>query len=309
MSVEERDHYTGHLTTGHDWNGIKELNTKVPRLLLICLALTFLFSLGYWYLLPAGPLGDSFTKGKLGLNQKDEIKEQLKIADIDKSLWSDPMLESSFDSIVANPELMKIVQESGPALFVDNCAMCHGQQAEGGLYFPRLTDSSWLWGGSPEQIQKTLTVGINAGEEGTRIAQMPAFGRTTALDTAAIQDVVTYVRSLSNKQVGDGSRATEALSVARGAPLYKTNCSACHGANGLGNIALGAPNLTDQFWLYGSDEKSITQTIVSGRAGIMPAWQGRLDEVEIKILSVYVAGIHSSRASAESENSNAENAN
>ena len=293
MSVEERDPYTGYLTTGHEWNGIKELNTKVPKLLLGCLALAFLFSVGYWYLLPAWPLGKSFTPGKLGLDQKDEIKEQLSQAMATQSEWSERMLDNSFDAIKNEPGLMSKVQESGPALYADNCAMCHGQKAEGNLYFPSLIDSAWLWGGTPEQIHKTLLVGINAGVEGTRVSQMPAFGTTAVLNSNEIDDVVNYVTSLASDQIGDGSRAEEVLSVTRGESVYKTNCAACHGANGQGNIALGAPNLGDNFWLYGWNKESLKKSITNGRAGWMPAWKGRLDDIELKMLSIYVSGLSS----------------
>lgn len=287
----DRDHYTGYLTTGHDWNGIKELNTKVPRLLLVCLAMAFLFSLVYWYLMPAWPLGKDYTRGKLGVDQKAEINEQLRNAALSKLEWSELIESSSFEAILADPQLIEIVQDNGPALYADNCAMCHGQKGEGNLYFPQLTDEHWLWGGSPKQIHQTISVGINAAIEGTRIAQMPAFGTTGVLDSTAISDVVLYVQSLSTEQVGDGSRAEELLSIGRGQALFKNYCAACHGAQATGNHALGAPNLTDKFWIYGSDNESITHTLNSGRSGVMPAWKYRMSTVDLRIISLYVYGM------------------
>jgi len=301
MSVEERDRYTGHLTTGHDWNGIKELNTKVPNLLLACFGLAFLFAVGYWYLLPAWPLGDDYTKGKLNLDQKAQVQAQLLDADARMAEWSAPLQALNFGEIQTDPRLMSVVAKSGPTLFEDNCAMCHGQEGNGNLNFPKLTDSSWLWGGTPEQIEKTLHVGINADVEGTRMALMPAFGTTKLLAQNEIDDVVTYLQALNKGQIGEGTRAEEVLSAGRGATVFKAHCIACHGADAKGNSALGAPNLVDEYWMYGGDKESITDTLVNGRAGWMPAWSNRLTDAQIKILSLYVAGLPATTATTDAE--------
>lgn len=302
MSVEERDKYTGYLTTGHDWNGISELNTRVPRILLFFLLVTFLFSIGYWYLMPAWPGVDDYTHGKLGIDQRDIIATQLETASAMQTRWSDKLETASFDEIVLDRELMAIVSNSAPALFRDNCAMCHGEQGNGQLYFPRLTDSSWLWGAEPDSILKTLQVGINATNPSTRVALMPAFGNTGVLDATAAGNVATYVRSLSNALVGNGSRVEGLLAVRKGQALFQQNCIACHGPKGEGNTALGAPDLTDSYWIYGGDQKSIVTTVHQGRAGHMPAWKDRLSNVQLKILALYVANL----ADRQSVNSAAE---
>ena len=169
--------------------------------------------------------------------------------------------------------------------------MCHGQNGEGGPGFPRLSDASWLWGRQPETILKTLQVGINSGQQGTRVAQMPAFGQAGTLDAEAVGNVSLYVQSLSNPAIGSGTRASELLQVRAGKQVYQANCQACHGANGLGNQALGAPNLADQVWLYGQDDATLYETIWNGRAGHMPAWQHRLTLPQLKILTLYVLSL------------------
>lgn len=291
MSKPERDRYSGHMTTGHDWNGIKELNTGVPVVLLACLGAAFLFAVGYWYYMPAWPLGDDYTRGKLRFDQGEVLKGQMAEATEARSEWTNRMLEADFDTIRDDPALMSVVRDSGPALFRDNCSMCHGSQGEGGRYFPRLSDQAWLWGNDPDTILHTLKVGINANHPETRSAQMPAFGRMGTLDGSQIDNVVLYLRSSFDPSVGSGSRAGELLAVNAGRQTYETICAACHGADMKGNPAMGAPNLSDDYWLYGNDEASLHTTIQAGRAGYMPAWESRLSLVERKILTLHVLSL------------------
>ena len=299
MSVEERDKYTGYLTTGHEWNGISELNTKVPRFLLFCLTATILFSLGYWYLMPSWPGIDDYSRGKLDIDQKHTIEQQLRVAKAEQTLWSEKLQSMPLNDVLTDEELNAIVAQSGPALFSDNCGVCHGQSGEGGPGFPRLNDTSWMWGGTAEDILKTLEVGINAETEGTRVSQMPAFGRTNILDSEKLGFVTTYVRSLSDKNVGSGARADEITSVRKGEEVFNNNCAVCHGTSGLGNTALGAPNLVDNEWLYGADQASIMRSLNEGRSGYMPAWKGRLSDVQLRILALYVSGLNAQADSAE----------
>lgn len=293
MSVGKRDPYSGHMTTGHVWNGIDELNTPVPRILFVFLGAAFLFAVGYWIQMPAWPTGNDYTRGRLGFSQSDVLNEQLATAESQRAVWEDRLGTSELDAVRDDDELMSVVLESGPALFRDNCSMCHGSGGEGGPGFPKLTDEAWLWGDKAEDVMHTLTVGINANHPGTRIGQMPAFGALGTLDGQAITDVVNYLLSLSDPSLGDGRRAGELLSVNAGKKTFATTCIACHGADAKGNAALGAPNLTDSFWLYGNDRTSLTNTIRNGRAGYMPAWESRLSETERKILTLYVLSLGS----------------
>ena len=165
MAVEhqpDRDGLSGYLTTGHEWNGIKELNTPVPRPVYVFLALAFLFSVGYWILMPAWPLGVTYTKGLLGIDQRTTVSESLAQAALERGAWSKRIEAESFKEIQADPRLMENVRQTGRALFGDNCAACHGSNAQGGKGFPNLTTASWLWGGDPESIAETIRVGINS---------------------------------------------------------------------------------------------------------------------------------------------------
>jgi cytochrome c oxidase cbb3-type subunit 3 len=300
MSVKDRDPYTGYRITGHEWNGITELNTRVPRLLLFALAITLLFSIVYWILLPAWPGIDTYTRGRLGIDQRDEIDQQLKLATATQTQWSERLMSLPINEVLSDKELADIVAQSGPALFRDNCAMCHGLQGEGAQSFPRLNDHAWLWGGTPADILKTLQVGINTGLPGSRIAQMPAFGSSGLLDAESINQVSFYIQSLSQSSIGTGARAEELGKLRAGKAVFTQHCAACHGADAGGNTALGAPNLSDNYAIYGNDAQSIKLTLNKGRAGYMPAWSGRLSDKQLRLLALYVSGLSSKSATVMS---------
>jgi len=297
MSLAERDKYTGHMTTGHEWNGIKELNTPVPKVLIGFLIAGLVFSIGYWIVMPAWPLGDRHTKGTLGFDQRDFVEQQLRSSAEEKSVWSDQINQSDFRQIVESPELMQIVSQSGPALYEDNCAMCHGAMGDGALYFPRLNDQVWLWGGKPEEILHTLTVGINSRHKESRIALMPAFGDSGVLPDEDIEAIVVYLQSISGQTLsgqsvsGNSAADSNENNAKPGEEKYGLYCAGCHAADGSGNSALGAPRLNDDYWIYGSDADSLKSTLMHGRNGYMPAWQSRLSLTELKILSLYVLSL------------------
>ena len=286
MAVEhgERDGYTGYLTTGHEWNGITELNTPVPRAVYFFLTLAFLFSVGYWILMPAWPLGVTYTKGLLGIDQRKIVAASLKEAAIDRSVWTRKIETQSFAAIQSDAGLMNIVRESGHTLFGNNCAACHGRDAKGGPGFPNLTTSSWLWGGDPQQIFNTIRVGINSAHPDSHVSQMPAFGRDQMLPGTDVLKVATFVYSLSNPD----ARGIDPNTVAAGKTIFAANCVACHGNDAKGNSDLGAPDLTDKFWIYGGDLATIDTTIWGGRQGHMPTWESRLSELDRKILTLYL---------------------
>ena len=286
MAVEERDSHTGYLTTGHEWNGIKELNTPVPRVVLFFLAATFAFSVIYWLLMPAWPLGVTYTKGLLGIDQRQTVALALEQAAADRAAWVQQIESADFAQIQADPQLMLIVRQMGRTLFGDNCSVCHGTGAAGGPGYPSLIGASWLWGGEPETIAETVRVGINSTHPDTRVGQMPAFGRDQMLARGEINNVVTYVQSLSDPSFEQTSEQLVA-----GKELFAANCASCHGEDGTGNVEMGAPNLTDGFWIYGGDRQSIFTIVHGGRQGHMPTWEARLTPVERKILALYVADL------------------
>lgn len=284
MGIEERDPHTGYLTTGHEWNGIKELNTPVPRPVYFFLSAAAAFAVVYWLLMPAWPIGVTYTKGLLGIDQRGTVAEDLRQAALDRSVWGKRIESQSFKDIAADQRLMEIVRESGRTLFGDNCAACHGREAKGNIGFPNLTTSSWLWGGEPEAIAETIRVGINSAHSETRTSQMLAFGRDGMLPRGDIENVVAYVKSLSEPAAA--GQTAEKLKA--GQAVFETSCTSCHGERGAGNPELGAPNLADTFWIYGGDLDSIFATVWGGRQGHMPTWEQRLSLVDRKVLALYL---------------------
>lgn len=284
MDVTKHDPITGRTTTGHEWNGIEELETPVPRIVLLCLAVTILFCIICWILLPAWPLGWTYTKGILGIDQRDTVTQQVAAAEADRAIWTARVEEMDYADIEADPQLMHLVKETGRTVFVDNCAVCHGVDATGGPGYPNLAAKSWLWGGTPEAIEETIRVGINSTHDDTRISQMMAFGRDGILDRGQILDVVAYVRSLSGAAPAQGDQDR----IAAGREVFADNCASCHGDEGKGSHDMGAPDLTDAAWIYGGSQQDVYTSVYSGRQGHMPHWEGRMSPLTIKLLTLYV---------------------
>jgi len=285
MGLIERDPYTGHGTTGHEWNGIKELNTAVPWPIWAFLIVAVLFSIVWWVLMPAWPLGTTYTKGLLGADVRQDVAAGLRAAAVERSVWTQRVDKEDFAAIQADDALMKNVRETGHALFGDNCAACHGLDGKGGPGFPSLVDPAWLWGGTPNAVFETIRVGVNSQHSDSRSSQMPAWGRDGMLDRAAIVAVAGYIYSLSHL---DGAKKKAAEGLVAGKKVFADNCAACHGEDAKGSTETGAPDLTDTFWLNGGDETSIFESVYNGRQGHMPAWEGRLTTTDRKILTLYI---------------------
>jgi cytochrome c oxidase cbb3-type subunit 3 len=276
------DHATGKSTTGHEWDGIKELNTPLPRWWLITFYLTIVWAIGYWVVYPAWPLISSHTTGLFGYSTRADVGVEL--ANLEKirgekmvKLAATPLAE-----IEKDPAMLALARARGKAAFGDNCAPCHGSGGAGAKGYPNLNDDEWIWGGKLEQIEQTILYGARSGNAKAHEGQMLAFGKDGILKPAEVVTVANYVRSLSGLPTSAGYDA------AAGKKIFAENCVSCHGDNGKGNQELGAPDLTDKIWLFGSDEATLIETITNGRAGVMPAWVGRLDPATIKALAVYV---------------------
>lgn len=280
---QERDAITGTATTGHEWDGIKELNTPLPRWWINVFYATILWSVGYWIVYPAWPLISSHTTGVFGYSSRADVAQELVDLKTKRGAQAAGLEKASLDDIKKSPDLSRIALAQGKAAFGDNCVPCHGVGGVGAKGYPNLVDDEWIWGGSLAEVEQTIQHGIRStNDKDTRIGDMMAFGKQGILKKDEIEAVVDYARSLAKLDVAKTS------DLAKGKELYATNCESCHGPDAKGNKDMGAPNLTDAIWLYGSDRASMIETVTNGRAGVMPAWTGRLDAVTIKSLTVYV---------------------
>jgi len=276
------DRVSGRATTGHEWDGIKELNTPLPRWWILTFYATILWAVGYWLVYPAWPLVTNYTTGLFHYSTRASVADELASLETLRGEKTKVLGNASLADIEKDPALLALARARGKTVFADNCAPCHGTGAAGAKGYPNLNDDDWLWGGSLDQIMQTIQFGARSGNAKAHEGQMLAFGRDGVLKKEEIVTVANYVRSLAGLSIAAGSDA------AAGKKIFAENCASCHGEGGKGNEELGAPNLTDQIWLYGSDEATLIETITSGRAGVMPAWSGRLDPVTIKALTVYV---------------------
>jgi cytochrome c oxidase cbb3-type subunit 3 len=276
------DEATGTETVGHEWDGIEELDTPMPRWWLITLYATILFAIVYTILFPAWPMMHRASAGVLGWSSQKQLAQEMQADAVRKAPIRLAIARTPVEKLADNPALLHAAEEGGRAAFRVNCIQCHGTGAAGSKGYPNLNDDDWLWGGDIKTIHQTILHGIRQpGDSATRMSQMPAFGRDGILKPEEIQDVVSFVRVISHQE---GASA----SARRGATLFANNCAACHGPQGKGGRQFGAPNLTDAIWLYGGDRDTITQTVTNARYGVMPAWAARLDPVTIEMLAAYV---------------------
>lgn len=250
-------------TTGHEYDGIEEYDNPLPRWWFLMFILTFVFAVGYLIAYP----GLGHWKGVLGWTSVGELRSHQGEAEKVYSETYDVYAKMPIDELANNPAALKM----GYRLFVNNCAICHGADGGGKPGFPNLTDKDWLYGGTPEKILETITHG--------RKAAMPAWG--VMLGEKGVGEVTDYVLSLSGAE-------HDAAKVEAGAKLFSNNCAVCHGVDGKGNQLVGAPNLTDDIWLYGGEAATVRQTIREGRNGVMPAQGELLKPDRIHLLASYV---------------------
>lgn len=285
-NTPHKDELSGIETTGHVWDGIRELNNPLPKWWIYTFYATIIWSVLYWIVMPAWPVlwtgGWTYTSGLLGYSQRSVVTDQIAEIELGRADYLREIAQTPLDEIRQSPELMDVALAGGAAAFGDNCAPCHGSGAQGFVGFPNLNDDEWLWGGSVEDIHTTILYGIRwEADDETRVGDMPRFLVDELLDRDQIADVTEYVLSLTGR--GEDDEA-----VARGAEVYAQQCVICHMEDGTGNRELGSPNLTDAIWLYGSDRAGIYDSIAYARNGVMPAWRGRLDPGTIKELALYV---------------------
>lgn len=288
------DEATGTQTVGHEWDGIEELDTPMPRWWLWTFYLTIIWSLVYVVAYPAWPLVDSATRGVLGWSSRGQLEAEMAAEQDRRAPILQQIAATDLNALPGKPELMQAAIEGGRAAFRVHCVQCHGTGAAGTAGYPNLNDDDWLWGGDMDAIHFTLVNGVrNPDHAATRMSLMPAFGRDGILTPGQVQDVVSHVRVLARQE----ARSASSL---RGAEIYTVNCAVCHGAGGEGNRTLGAPRLSDAIWLYGGSRDALVQTVTNSRQGVMPRWGHRLDEGTIRMLTAYVHSLGGGEVSPQS---------
>jgi cytochrome c oxidase cbb3-type subunit III len=274
-------------TTGHEWDGIQEWDNPMPRWWLWTFYACIVWAVIYMILFPAWPLVTGATPGLLGFSTRANVAAEIQRFEAANAPIRERLVAADLATITQDPELVSFATNAGAAVFRSHCSQCHGSGAAGvsAKGYPNLLDDDWIWGGDMENIHLTVTHGIrNTTDSDARFSQMPAFGRDEILDAAQIDSVTQHVLAISGQE-HDATLATD------GAVLFEENCASCHGAEGKGDRDLGAPNLTDAIWLYGGDKDAITYQIVNARAGVMPNWNTRLSEADIRSVAIYVHGL------------------
>jgi cytochrome c oxidase cbb3-type subunit 3 len=272
-------------TTGHQWDGIEELNNPLPRWWVWVFYATIVWGIGYTILYPAWPLVTQATPGVLGHSTRANAAAEIASWDARNAEIKAQLVSADLNAIAADPNLAAFAERAGAAVFRTNCATCHGSGAAGfeGKGYPNLLDDDWLWGGTMEDIHLTITHGIrNTTDPDARYSQMPAFGVDQILEAEQIDQVVEHVLAISGQD-------HDATLAAAGATVWMdAGCNGCHMDDGSGDRSQGAPNLTDAIWLYGGAREQVRESVYAARFGVMPNWNTRLSEDEIRAVAFYV---------------------
>ena len=278
----EKDTATGTETTGHEWDGIRELNTPLPKwwvyVWLACIAWAAVYMLLY----PSIPYGSGYFHGLLHWSARSEVTHEVAEVDAKRDIYMKRIAALPFAAILRNPRLMQVAETAGAITFAENCQPCHGPGGSGRIGYPALAAGAWLWGGTLPAIQRTITYGIRSGDPKARQSQMPPFGASGMLSPAQIQQVASFVWS---RFYGHPAKGED---IAPGAKIFAANCAVCHGAKGQGSFAVGAPRLASHVHLYGDFRAAIVRQVTDPRMGVMPNWDHRLDPATIKAVAIYV---------------------
>ncbi len=276
----EKDSVSGRLTTGHEWDGLKELNTPLPKWWLYVFLACVVFAAGQMLLYPSVPFFTGYFPGLLGYSQRVEVDRAVQAVAQQRAETVNRIGALSFEQIRADPPLLNAALSIGRITFAENCQPCHGTEGTGRPGYPALGDDVWIWGGSLAAIQQTITHGVRSEDKDTRTSAMPAFGALGSLKPAEMEAVADYVQGLFGLPPGKNA--------AEGQKLFVDNCASCHGDKGQGNQELGGPPLASRVHLYGGDRAAILAQINQPKHGVMPAWNARLSAPIIKSLTLYV---------------------
>ncbi|MCB1884771.1 MAG: cytochrome-c oxidase, cbb3-type subunit III [Geminicoccaceae bacterium] len=289
----EKDTVTGKSTTGQEWDGIKELDTPLPKWWLYVFYVTIAISAVWYVLFPAIPYGTGHTNGLLGTTTRGELAEHIAEAQSAREAQLTEIAATDLPDLQNRPDLLAFAVQGGEAIFSDNCAGCHALGGAGQHGYPTLADDDWLWGGTYPEIYQTIWHGVRNADEDSRNSEMPGFGDILSKEEVAA--AATYVQSLN-----EGMDAAEKASP-EGARVFAENCTACHGEKGDGDQTIGAPRLNDQIWLYGGDFASIRNQIHGPHHGVMPAWGPRLGDVGVKMAAAYVYNLGGGKQEAPTQ--------
>lgn len=281
----ERDEHSGTETTGHEWDGIKELDTPLPRWWLYIFYASIAAAVIYWVLMPAWPLVNGYTHGLLNYSDRANIRREMAALERARGPMFQRLAQASPEELGADPELQQFARAAGESVFGDYCATCHGAGGAGAAGFPVLADDVWIWGGSLSEIEHTLRVGVRSDHRDTRFSMMPAFGRDHLLTPRQISDVTEHVIAIS---MARARLRPNGAAAQRGAITFQEQCASCHGPTGAGDRSKGAPSLNDDLWLYGGSREEIRAQIELGRGGVMPSWEARFDPAILRALAYYV---------------------
>jgi cytochrome c oxidase cbb3-type subunit 3 len=278
----EKDAISGQDTTGHEWDGIKELDTPSPKWWLYTFYACILWAIGMFVLYPSIPYGKGYFHGLLGYSTRATVDADVAKLVAYRKISMDKIAAEPFDAIKADPSLLEVAMSSGRITFAENCQPCHGPGGGGSPGYPALAAGAWIWGGTLDAIQQTVTHGIRSADADTRQSAMPHFGADNVLKPAEIEAVADYVWAAFY------GHATAGKDVSAGAKIFAENCVACHGEQGQGIRDMGAPRLASRVHLYGDTHETIVSQVRLPRQGVMPNWGTRLDPATIKAVTLYV---------------------
>jgi cytochrome c oxidase cbb3-type subunit 3 len=282
--TKDIDAATGIETTGHEWDGIKELTNPLPRWWLYIFYACIVWSIGYWILMPAWPALPGMGSNTPGIRSHSDralVAEAIDKLHSDREATGQQLVSASLDDIMNDQSLLQFAMASGESVFGDRCATCHGSGGQGAPGYPALVDDDWLWGGEIDEVMHTIRYGIRQENPDSRYSMMTAFGRDQILSREEVTDVTHYVRTLSGLEEASAASAA-------GKEIYDMQCVGCHMEDGTGDTFQGAPNLTDGIWLYGSDFDTVYSSIFNPKNSAMPAWGEQYSDAQIKALAVYV---------------------
>ena len=278
----EKDVVTGTATTGHEWDGIKELDTPMPKWWVYVFLACIVWAVGYCVAYPSVPYGTSYWGGLLGYSSRDRVNGEVAEVVAARAGAMDRIAKLPFAEISADPNLSEVALAAGQITFSNNCQACHGAGGAGRIGYPALAAGAWIWGGTLDDLHTTVMHGIRNGTADARASQMPRFGQDGILDADQIQRVTDYVWT------GFYGHQDPKLDVSAGAEIYAANCAACHGERGGGSREIGAPRLASRVHLYGDAREAIRSQVQAPKSGAMPNWEARLDPATLKSVVLYV---------------------